>query len=533
MKQAEVRRRQAQAISIILTLITLAVVARLTGYNGVVYVVAALETLAAVWVVIVGNLSDVLGRLIRVRNAKGRQRSASMLRKNTLLFQAVLGLAGSVALLLCADWIARVVFRVQYSTFILMVLAPSLFLKSLSAVLLGCFQGDGTELPTAVAALLRQIFILGFSLLFGKMLGNYGHKVSNLLGQENFSSMYGGVGVAIAVSVTEFFVLIFLFVIYRGSRRTRDPAGLDGMRAADSFMDSVRILWGGRGIQWVTGLLVFLPVPLGLVFLQKSGGGDATVSAYGVYAAGYWVLCGIWTALIMATMVPVNVRTVIFLRREEIRYARTTFQSGIHIGVAHAAFASSFLIFMAPQLSQVFCAAQAQAAEQMLRAGGVAVLFLLLSLYFTRFLNLTGGKLYVLGAVGASDVVYVVTVTVMLNVGRAGVMALVYGGVLGLGVSCVILGIFAARQLRFSPDWLQVAVLPVGAAGVVGVIGMMLGRVLTPHLGNLVMLAVALAVSCFLYWMILLLLRNFKEQELEVIPGGRLIRAMGQTLRVY
>ena len=47
------------------------------------------------------------------------------------------------------------------------------------------------------------------------------------------------------------------------------------------------------------------------------------------------------------------------------------------------------------------------------------------------------------------------------------------------------------------------------------------------------MLLVALAVAGLIYWIMLLLLRNFKEQELEVVPGGRLIGRLGQLLRIF
>lgn len=533
MNQVEIKRKQAQVVSTILALITLAVVARLTGYNGAAYIAAAVEAVTLAWLVAAENLSDVLGRLLRSRNARGQQKNAARLRRNALLFQAVLGLAGSLVLLVGADWIARSVFRVQYCTFILMVMSPVVFLRTLSSVMLGYFQGEGAELPTAASGILRQIFILGFSLLFGRMLSEYGGKVSRLLVQENFTSMYGGVGVGIAVSVTELFIVIFLFLIYRGSRRFRDRQVSEGMRAVDSFADSVRILCSARGLQWVTGLLIFLPVPLGFIFLTKSGELDYMATAYGIYVSGYWVLCGIWTAFIMLSLIPVCGRTMIYLRKEELRFARAAFQSGFHVGMVHAAFASAFITVMAPQLAQVFCTEQAKAAEDMLQGGGLVVLFLALALYFGRFLNLSGGKLMVLGAMGVVDVVYVLSVTVMLNTGQAGVQALIYGGVLGSGVACVLLGALACRQMRLRPDWLQLLVVPAGAACVAGLIGMLFGRVLTPNLGSAVTLIVVFVVCCALYWAVLLLLRNFREQELETIPGGRLIHALGQMLRVF
>lgn len=532
MNQAEIKRRQIQAVSIILTLITLAVIARVIGYNGVTYTAAAVEIFAMLWLVVGGNLTEALGRLLRIRNSKGQHRNAARLKRNTAIFQLVFGLAGSVALLAGADWIAGNVLQVQYSTFILMVLSPTVFLRTASAVLLGCFQGDGSEFPTAAAGILRQIFILGFSLLFGRMLADYGSKVSLLLGQENFTSMYGGVGVAIAVSVSEALIVVFLFLIYQWTRRSKEFSHQEGMRAVDSFADSMYILWSARGMQWLTELLFFLPIPLGILFFQKGTAYDVSVE-YGIYLSGYWVLCGCLIALIMIPLLPVCARVMVLLRKEEQRFAKTVFQSGVHIGVVHAAFAAMFTAVMAPQIGAILCSGQEQAVEQMLRGGSLVILFLALSTYLGRLLILLGSKLLVLGSAGIGVVAYVVMLAVLLNRENTGVLALVYAGLMGVGVFCLLLGTFAYRQMRTRLDWLQVMVLPAGAAAVSGLICMLLGRLFTPHLGALVTVIVTFVISFCLYWALLILLRGFRETELDVIPGGRLIRAVGQMLRVF
>ena len=51
------------------------------------------------------------------------------------------------------------------------------------------------------------------------MLGGYGEKVSSLLRQENFTGMYSGLGIALAIDISELFVILFLGLIYKGSRR--------------------------------------------------------------------------------------------------------------------------------------------------------------------------------------------------------------------------------------------------------------------------------------------------------------------------
>lgn len=534
MSQAEVRRRQAQAIAAVLAFITLAVIARLAGYNGVAYVAAAVEVYAVLCIAVSGGVSSALGRILRLRGAKGQYRNAAAMRRNALILQAVLGGLGTAVLLLGADGITVKLFRTQYSSAILMIFAPAVFLRSLSSVLVGYSRGEGAELPAAAADILRQILILVFSVIFSRMLGNYGDKVSRLLAQENFSSMYGGIGVAIAVTLTETLVVLFLSLIYRLSKKKKKRTFQDGMRATDSVLDSIRILCGNRGGQAGLQLLAVLFVPLGMSFWQKAmENSEGAAAEYGVYIAGLCVFCGIAVSLIMLFLIPVCANTVGLLRRDESRFARNAFQYGVHIGVVHAAFLAVSAMTLASQLAAVLCGEQAALAEKMLKGGAPVVLLAALSLYFARILILTGKKYLVMGATAAADVIYAVAATMLLTGGRAGILSLVYAGLVACGVLCIVLGMFAYRVFRQRMDWLYVLVVPTAAACVAGLAGMLLGKVLTPHLGNLVALIVCLILSAALYWAGLLLLRNFREQELEVIPGGRLLNALGQMLRVF
>ena len=533
MNQAEIRRRQFQAVSMILTLFALAAAGRITGFNGAAYIAAAAEVLTGLWLIVGGGTADALGRLLRVRTSRSQYRNAERLRRNAMIFQMVFGAAGTLFLLLTAGRIAETVFRLRYCTFILMALSPVIFFRAVTEVFLGMFQGEGAEYPTAMSGIFRMILIFGFGLLFGRMLSAYGEKVSRLLADGNMTSMYGGVGMGIAVSVSELFVLLFVILLYRVSRRRGGRTVSEGARMEDSFVDSVRALWLGRGVQWLIRLLLFLPIPLGFVFLQKSGLGEEATVDYGVYGAVYWVLVGICTVGILICLIPVYGRTAYFLRREEHRFAKTAFQSGVHFGGVYGIYASAFLTVMAPQLAGAFCEEKADVAEKMLRGGGFGVLLLTLSLFFARFLSITGGKTVVLAAAGAADVVYVISCTVLLNSGKAGILSLVYAGILGMGVLCILLGAISYRQLRARPDWLQILLLPAVTGAVASLICMLIGKALTPHLGNLVTLLAALVVSVSLYLSALLLLHNFREQALEMVPGGRLIRALGQMLRVF
>ena len=489
MNQAEVRRRQVQRVSIILALCNIVAVSRLAGYNGVTYVAVAVEVYGMIWTVVSGGLTGILGRVLRLRNSKGQYKNAARMRRNALILQLVLGAAGSFAMLLGAGAAAGL-FQVQYSTLIIMILAPSVLLRSLSAVLLGYFQGEGVELPAMASGILRQLLIFGFSQLFCRMLGEYGRKVSHLLGQDN-------------------------------------------ARIGDSFMDSFRILGAGRGIPMLIRLLTVLPVLLGLFFCSSLEDNAVACVEYGVYGAGYGVLCGIPAALILWALIPVCGRTVGRLRREESRFARTAFQGGLHIGVVHGAFAAVFLAVLAEPFGAALCPGQETVAAALLRGGAAVAVLIPLCVYFARFLMLINKRMLVLTAMAVFDLVFWVLTRLFIGVGGVRILGLVHAGMAGLGLLCVMLGAFCFMQLHLRADWLHVLIIPAMAATAEGLLCLLLDKLLSPHMGKVILLVICLAVSGTVYWAVLLLLRNFSEQELEHIPGGKLIFGLGQMLNIY
>lgn len=535
MNQTEVKRRQAGAISEILVWLILLSVGRMTGSNGAAYVTAAVTALLPVWIAAGGGLADSLGRLLRSRNNKGQYKNAERMRSSALLFQLIPGVIGSAFLLFGAEWIAEDLLGVRYSALILMALSPVVLLRTLSLVLLGYFQGEGTDLPTAASDIIRPIFTLSLGLLFSAGLKEYGVKVSGLLMQSNFTAMYGGVGIAAAVSVAEAFVLLFLFVLYKISRRRmRKRRQENGMRTVDSFMDCVRYLCAKRWQGSMQAFLAYLPLPLGWLFYVKSvKEEDIAAAEYGMYVGQYLVLCGILIAFIVIVAMPVAGRTLLVMKREEQRSAKAIFQSGLHISVVHGIFMAVFLAVMAGQFAALLSPSASESVEKMLQGGSATVIFVALSRYFVRLLNATDRKYHVMGALAAADVLYAICTALFLNTGKTGILALVYSGLTASCVLCILLGVFACGQMRLKPDWLRIVLLPLVAGGIAAFLCSFLGRMLAPHLGSPVTLLVTMVVSATVYWAGLLLARDFREQELEHIPGGRILSALGQMLRVF
>lgn len=533
MNQVEMKRRQAEEIGNILMFVTILILGNRMAAGGITYMAAAVSVCVLMGMAVSGSLADTLGRLLRSRRNKGQYKNILAMRKSALLFSALLGAVGTMALLLAAVGVAEKVFRVPNSAFVLMGLAPMVLLRTVSCVLQGYFQGEASEMPRAVAGILRQVFTLGFGLLFCHILGGYGEKVSALLKEESFTPMYSCLGIALAVCLAEVFVILFLTVLFKGSRRSERKLKQEGMYAGDSAWDCVVGLCAGRFPQFLTGLLQVLPLSLGLVIfagrVPEEPGAVFSYVSYDSYAGRYLVVCGILFSLISILTLPVMASIFYSFRKEEGRNARTAFQSGVHACLAQGIYFSVFTAVMGGQVSGLLGGEAQEGVKQMLQVGSALVVFAPLCAYFARFLQAMGKKYFCLCAVGGGVAVFLVTVLVTSG---QGILSLVYGGVAASFVLCVLLGVLSYRQLRIRMDWIPILVVPLGAGVAVGLICMLLGRLFGDTVGNLPALLISFLLSGAVYWLLLLALRNFREAELELIPGGRLLGAIARMMHL-
>ena len=138
-----------------------------------------------------------------------------------------------------------------------------------------------------------------------------------------------------------------------------------------------------------------------------------------------------------------------------------------------------------------------------------------------------------LGTLALYNLVYIIGLLLFLKSGNAGVMSLIYAGLIAGGVFAAATGGLLFYQIRLGIDWLQGVAVPAAAACVIGLLLLFVGKVITPHLGSLTSVIFCLVLGQVCYWTVLLLIRNFGEQELGYIPGGKIIRKLGQLMRVF
>lgn len=398
MNQVEVKRRQIEMASFIIGLINILIFGSKLENNGITYLIIALECVAFVRTVSSGCLADVLGKMLRSRIAKSQFRNSLFLRRRVLILQGIVGVVCSVVLIGLSGVLTQRLFQVQHSTFILIVMAPVLLLRTLSAVLTGFFQGEGSELPAAVAALLRQLLIMGFGLLFVNILGDYGSKVSNLLGDEVYVAMYGGVGVAVAFVLSELLVLLFLAAMTMANQKTRRQRVDEGMRQTDSFVNTVRILYGSMGLPILLQVFELLPLCIGTVFYRKSTADmTAFTENFGLFSGKFLTVCAMIALVIGMMLVSVNGRLLGAYRKEDYRSAKTIFQCGLQTVSVYGLFFTIFIAIMAEQLTGMVYGTSNEVLTGLFRSGSVFVLLMPLYYYLSQLLRRMGKSIHCWG----------------------------------------------------------------------------------------------------------------------------------------
>ncbi|MCM1045425.1 MAG: hypothetical protein NC417_07930 [Candidatus Gastranaerophilales bacterium] len=533
MNQAEMKRRQIISIASMLNMIALLLLGNCMGENGLAYYAAAYEFFWLLWCLAGGSVSDALGRMLRERNARNQYKNVSQMRRYVMLFQGSVGLAVSVLSALTGSLVVKYVFHVPHGSFLVLMLAPMLFLRTIGAVLLGYFQGGGSEFPTVASSVMRPVLFVGFGLLFGNLFKGYGEKVSALLGRIEFVDMHSAIGVSLAACLTEFLLLLFLLILYRGN------SGLGrveqtGMRTTDSLGNVLRVFYGKMRASMLMQALERFPVWLSLILLGKCAAMmEGAEAAYGIFYGRYLALVCAVIFLIDALVVPVSVKVQSYIRRDDLRSADDLFQAGLHGAVVYGIFFAVFVGMMGQDIAALFGKDGVEITAKMFQFGSMIVLFAGVSCFFVRILSLAGKKALIVLSLCVMDLVYLVSVLLFLNLGHAGVTAYVYGGVIASGGLCAVLGFLVCFLLGMRIDWIRTVLIPVGCACVAGLLIMLLGGLIVPHLGYAVTVLVCLAAAWVLYFVLLLLLRNFREQDLKNLPGGVWIRFLGQLLRIY
>lgn len=479
------------------------------------------------------GLSEAVSSLVRYRIRREQYKNAQRVFGGAVLLAGIIGVLVTLGIWFSAQNIAQRILKVPIAGMAIEIMAPSIFFFILTGVFRGYFQGNGSRVPAMHSQVVQVIFTFIGGIAGAALYKDYGAKVSDLLQNEDFTSAYGAKGACIGIlsaSILCFLHVLVLYFIFR--RNIKNQLSREAQKNQDSKLYILHMILGTGGIYalywlWFHGLTL----AGGIILFRFGGESGELVGQWGAYYAKTLALTGIvGEAVCMICLLPIR-RIVSLWEREEYRSAREKLGVLIHQCAVIIIPTAILLSVLAENLLNVILGGDNHQAAVWTQAGSVVVVLFVFSTIFTEILLKSKRVSYVVG-IGASAFVLHAGVMILLVNSGMGVMALIIGsGVFYLVVTGAGFWIVMQR-LQYRQEWIRTFAVTIVAAAIAGVIAMLLNRVFEPLLGSLISMLLCLVVSVFVYFILLTITRAFRDDELDEMAGGFLLRKVSGLLHM-
>ena len=501
------------------------------GDDGNGYYSTANEIYTIILMISSFSLPLAVSRLVAEREYAGEVKNSYRVLICSLRFAAVTGGILSILTFLLGGVITKYVMGVELASYALRVLAPAIFLFALTGVLRGFFQGHGTMVPTAVSQIIEQIINAIVSVAGAYVMLQYGLKLGEKKGDAELGTALAAAGGTFGTVASVGVALLFMIVIYLGYRNGfKRRMKKDKTRRRESDRAIYRAITYTilpivlstlvYNISTIIDQGVFNHILAGMGFTQKQ---YATV--WGIYSGKFRVLMNVPLSIascLAPSVVPAlteamannDLREAGLRTRDTIRY---TMVFTIPCAVGMAALARPIMMMLYGNNDSLALAAG------IMQSGALLTVLLALS-------TLTTGILQGLGEMQAPLVHAATAVAIHLGFLVLFVVKFkwnIYGVVYANIIFGLIIYLLNARSIRkklhYRQEIKKTFLVPVIAAGVMGIAAYLVHRVFNLFAGNTISTILAVCVGAVVYGICLVKLGGILEREIRRLPKGDLL----------
>lgn len=510
---------------------------RMIGDAGIGLLAPALEIVTLLTLLTSYSMSHAMTGLIRYRVKREQYKNAKKVVTAAFFGNLIVSLLAGAVLFFAAKSIARILVLESLSDMAIAACAPVVVLASFIGVFRGCFNGYGFNVLVAHSQYLEKIAMLVCSLIFGKLFYNYGLKVSALLQTEAYAYAYAALGAMIGTMLAQLITLIYLLVIYAlyaGSLKRQ--LAQDSGKRSESMADIQRLLWGSAVptacLMILLCLFMLLDQRMFNYSMNKKEMGEVRTALWGAYYGKTVVLIGFWSALGCLGSQAAAVRIKNAYDKEDYRVTRERLGKAIR-KVCMVTFPMAiYMAVLAEALSKVLFKGNLEFVTALTVKAAVLIVlipFNYLFLQLMRRLQLTKELFF---TTVIAFVVHVVSGYFLVQKGLLGADGIVYSLILFMAVYTVLNFLLLCRTLNYKQEWIVSFAFVAVAAGISGLIVMLLNKLLLGLVGGLVTSIIACLLGLFFYLLILMLLRVIGERELSRMPFGFLFTLIGRSIGV-
>ena len=501
------------------------------GDDGNGYYSTANEIYTIILMISSFSLPLAVSRLVAEREYAGEVKNSYRVLICSLRFAAVTGGILSILTFLLGGVITKYVMGVELASYALRVLAPAIFLFALTGVLRGFFQGHGTMVPTAVSQIIEQIINAIVSVAGAYVMLQYGLKLGEKKGDAELGTALAAAGGTFGTVASVGVALLFMIVIYLGYRNGfKRRMKKDKTRRRESDRAIYRAITYTilpivlstlvYNISTIIDQGVFNHTLAGMGFTQKQ---YATV--WGIYSGKFRVLMNVPLSIascLAPSVVPAlteamannDLREAGLRTRDTIRY---TMVFTIPCAVGMAALARPIMMMLYGNNDSLALAAG------IMQSGALLTVLLALSTLTTGILQGLGEMQAPLVHAATAVAIHLGFLVLFVVKFKWNIYGVVYANIIFGLIICLLNARSIRKKLHYRQEIKKTFLVPVIAAGVMGIAAYLVHRVFNLFAGNTISTILAVCVGAVVYGICLVKLGGILEREIRRLPKGDLL----------
>ena len=509
---------------------------RTIGDAGMGYYSAAFQIYSLMLIISSYSLPVAVSKLIAGYTARDEYKNAKRIYNCSMLFACFTGGITCLIVFFCADFLAGLI-KLPKSAIALRILAPTLLVVAIMGVMRGFFQGNGSMVPTATSQLVEQIINAIVSVVAAKFLFDYGLGVSGLLRDDDYAAAYGAAGGTLGTSAGALAGLICLIIVYLISKRDFNyRVRHDENRHSDTF-----------GRMLFALVLTVLPVLLSTTVYNLSdildqgifnyvmdtkGLSEVKAEHWGIFSTKYKVLTNVPVALASAVCSSMMPSLTGCIRREEYKIARRKVSLAMRFTmILSIPCAVGLAVLGKPIISTLF-QGEVDIPATMLKIGSIAVVFYSMSTLSNGVLQGIDKLNIPVRNAAIALVLHVGILYFMLDVFNMGLYGVVISCVLFALIMCILNWLAIRKYLNYQQEIVRTFVIPTVSSIFMGLVAWLSNFLISKALSSFVSLAISIALSVCVYFVLLIKLKGVKEKEIRSFPGGNLMAAIARFFRL-
>lgn len=501
------------------------------GDDGNGYYSTANEIYTIILMISSFSLPLAVSRLVAEREYAGEVKNSYKVLICSLRFAAVTGGILSILTFLLGGVITKYVMGVELASYALRVLAPAIFLFALTGVLRGFFQGHGTMVPTAVSQIIEQIINAIVSVAGAYVMLQYGLKLGEKKGDAELGTALAAAGGTFGTVASVGVALLFMIVIYLGYRNGfKRRMKKDKTRRRESDRAIYRAITYTilpivlstlvYNISTIIDQGVFNHILAGMGFTQKQ---YATV--WGIYSGKFRVLMNVPLSIASCLAPSVVPALTEAMANNDLREAglrtcdtiRYTMVFTIPCAVGMAALARPIMMMLYGNNDSLALAAG------IMQSGALLTVLLALSTLTTGILQGLGEMQAPLVHAATAVAIHLGFLVLFVVKFKWNIYGVVYANIIFGLIICLLNARSIRKKLHYRQEIKKTFLVPVIAAGVMGIAAYLVHRVFNLFAGNTISTILAVCVGAVVYGICLVKLGGILEREIRRLPKGDLL----------